>query len=210
MPPTRFHGPRINCESVPRLPARLVAWALDDPRKLPYVLRWYREERIRYGVADLVEALTVSRDGGYPEERTLLAREAGSAISVAVFRQPAAFGGSVPLLVCEGCGRPKQYLYAWERQGYRALRSWRWPCRQCAGLRFASEGHGRNAFGPYPRFPWEPYVFSSPARAANRKGWEAAVIAAHRRTLRAQLSPSLRARRSPARPMSARAQAVAV
>jgi hypothetical protein len=30
----------VNCEQVPFLPAWAVAWVLDDPRKIPYLLIW--------------------------------------------------------------------------------------------------------------------------------------------------------------------------
>jgi hypothetical protein len=33
-------------------------------------------------------------------------------------------------------------------------------------VRFASEGGGRNPWGPYPRYTWDPYVFSSLEQAA--------------------------------------------
>jgi hypothetical protein len=33
-------GCRVNCEHVPLLPARVVAWMLDDTRKIPYLLIW--------------------------------------------------------------------------------------------------------------------------------------------------------------------------
>ena len=36
----RFIGPRANCESVPCLPAAAVAWVLDDPRQVPYLMVW--------------------------------------------------------------------------------------------------------------------------------------------------------------------------
>jgi hypothetical protein len=36
----RFFGRRVNCEQVPLLPARVVAWMLDDTRKIPYLLIW--------------------------------------------------------------------------------------------------------------------------------------------------------------------------
>src|SRR5215475_13904521 len=36
----RFTGFRVNCESVPRLSARLVRIAMDDPRSIPYLLVW--------------------------------------------------------------------------------------------------------------------------------------------------------------------------
>jgi hypothetical protein len=39
----RFFGRRVNCEGVPLLPAWAVAWMLDDPRKIPYLLIWKSE-----------------------------------------------------------------------------------------------------------------------------------------------------------------------
>src|SRR5215472_14906010 len=39
-----FDGPRVDCEQVPLLPARAVAWVLDDPRKIPYLFVWKRAE----------------------------------------------------------------------------------------------------------------------------------------------------------------------
>ena len=40
----RFDGPRVDCEQVPLLPARAVAWVLDDSRKIPYLFVWKRAE----------------------------------------------------------------------------------------------------------------------------------------------------------------------
>ena len=34
----------MDCEQVPLLPAWAVAWALDDPRKIPYLFVWKRPE----------------------------------------------------------------------------------------------------------------------------------------------------------------------
>ena len=36
----RYFGARVNCESVPCLPAEAIAWVLNDPRKLPYLMVW--------------------------------------------------------------------------------------------------------------------------------------------------------------------------
>jgi hypothetical protein len=38
----RFGGYRVNCESVPCLPAHIVADCLADPRGIPYLLIWTR------------------------------------------------------------------------------------------------------------------------------------------------------------------------
>ena len=42
----RFMGPRINCENVPCLPVQVLAWMLDDPRNVPYLMIW-RTRRFR-------------------------------------------------------------------------------------------------------------------------------------------------------------------
>jgi hypothetical protein len=168
---SRFHGPRINCESVPRLPAYAVAWALADPRKTPYVLQWNVGGRFVVGVPELAESVRISR--ALADEHVILTRVSGSTGLVRVVRRTtvgAAIGSDL-LLVCRTCGQPKRHLYAWERNGSRLATSGRWPCRKCAGLRFESEGHRRpvemrGLWQPYPRDPWEPLVFSSQKRAA--------------------------------------------
>jgi hypothetical protein len=50
----RYLGARVNCEGVPRLPAGGVAWVLDDPRHVPYLMVW-KEQRSE----KLVEAVCV-------------------------------------------------------------------------------------------------------------------------------------------------------
>ena len=185
----RFYGFRVNCESVPRLPAAVVRWALDDPRRRPYVFLWrdWRADDIqRIRPDEIREALFVAR---YTPKETVLngyryaesvppgeewvsastldgkSEEPGSGIARAlrVIRVPLPRnGGRALLLVCPGfgCGKPRRHLYAWEIIGSRVARR-PWLCRTCARLRFASEGEGRNTWGPYPRYPWDPYVFSS-------------------------------------------------
>jgi hypothetical protein len=36
----RYFWPRVNCEQVPVLPARVVRLFLDDPRRVPYLVVW--------------------------------------------------------------------------------------------------------------------------------------------------------------------------
>ena len=50
----RYLGARVNCESAPCLPAGAVAWILDDPRHLPYLMVW-KDQRSE----KLVEAVRV-------------------------------------------------------------------------------------------------------------------------------------------------------
>src|SRR5450755_3276137 len=109
MASTRFHGPRIDCESVPRLPAYVVAWALADPRKTPYVLHWNVDGRFVYGVPDLAECVRISRDRA--GEHVILTRVSGSTGLVRVVRRTtvgAAIGSDL-LLVCSACGQPKRH-----------------------------------------------------------------------------------------------------
>jgi len=187
-------GLRVNVESVPRLPAAAVRWALDDPRRRPYLLLWRdwrADDRQRIRSDEIREALLVAR---YTPKETVLhgyryvesvppaeewakvttldgqsEKPTGFVRALRVVRIPLPRnGGRALLLICPGfgCGRPRRYLYAWEVMGSRIVRR-PWLCRTCARLRYASEGEGRNPWGPYPRDPWDPYVFSSLDRAAN-------------------------------------------
>lgn len=51
----RFIGPRMNCENVPCPPAAAVAWVLDDPRQVPYLMIWKEESS-----GELIEAARVA------------------------------------------------------------------------------------------------------------------------------------------------------
>src|ERR1700730_540843 len=44
----RYLGARVNCESAPCLPVGAVAWVLDDPRHVPYLIVWkdQRSEKV--------------------------------------------------------------------------------------------------------------------------------------------------------------------
>ena len=50
----RYLGARVNCEGVPRLPAGAVAWVLDDPRQVQYLMVWKDQ-----GSEKLIEAVRV-------------------------------------------------------------------------------------------------------------------------------------------------------
>jgi hypothetical protein len=183
----RFFGRRVNCEQVPLLPATVVAWMLDDTRKIPYLLIWkslsdgtvkeaariapYYEAAGR-GEPDWTGAFEIKRhDGSRDFIRTLL-------------RTLPRNRGRVRLLICPYCSIPRRGLYGWEPGGRftnSVVRS-TWGCRKCNGLRYASEGgalvrHDRGALaslfesfcGPIrsdrPE-SWLPYVFTSPEEAA--------------------------------------------
>lgn len=169
---------RVNSEIVPRLPAWAVRWVLDDPRGSPYLLLWRTEDRPISGIGEFAEAVRVSALPGRPppicsgEEWVSVTQHwrMGFVHALRLLRRPLPrHGGKALFLLCPRCGKPRRYLYAWGVAGPR-LTPRPWHCRSCAGLRFASEGEGRNPWGPYPRDPWDPYVFSSVKRAAEALG----------------------------------------
>jgi hypothetical protein len=49
-----FEGFRVNCESIPRLPAAAVRFAIDDPRQIPYLFVW-----TWMGASEIKEAVSV-------------------------------------------------------------------------------------------------------------------------------------------------------
>ncbi len=169
----RFDGYRVNCEVVPCLPARIVVHCLSDPRRIPYLLLW----RHRYsGILKEVVRLT----SPYPEYDWLnmgwveVKRGDGSKVSIRL--SPGARGS---FLICNFCQKPRRFLYAWEtNEGPRNVSQAAWPCRICAGLRYASEGGALVVrtrcpglkpisglmSGPRP-CTWELFVFTSPLAA---------------------------------------------
>jgi hypothetical protein len=157
-----YDGFRANCESVPRLPAWVVRFVLDDPRCVPYFLFW------RW--MDGGESKEVLGIRGLPPsgERIELKRRDGSSVTIHTLRRllPRNSGVAV-LLNCPCCSRPCRHLYGWSVSGERVVRSV-WKCRNCAGLRYTSEGtYVRFRWlGGYPRTsPWDPFVFTNLANA---------------------------------------------
>jgi hypothetical protein len=178
----RFLGRRVNCEQVPFLPAWAVAWVLDDPRKIPYLLIWkirsdgtvkeaarvapYYEAAGRGG-PDWTGSFEIKRhDGTRDFIRTLL-------------RTLPRNGGRVRLLICPYCSIPRRGLYGWEPGGRftNSVPRSTWGCRECNGLRYASEGgalliRSRGTLGlvfgtgysPRPE-SWLPDVFTSTEEA---------------------------------------------
>lgn len=166
---------RLNCESMPVIPAWLVRRNLDDPRKIPYLLIWRRESD-----GKIMEAvrLTCHADGysGYVQ----LKRTDGSATVLRIaWRALPRSGGSALMLLCFYCNTPRRFVYGWEWDSFSGwsnrVRSVSWQCRSCARLHYSSEGghlrqSGRGAiaaffrasFGNLPRPElWLPYVFTS-------------------------------------------------
>ncbi len=181
----RFYGRRVNCERVPALPAWAVGRVLDDPRKIPYLFVWKSpsdgtvQEVAR--VAAEVAPDPLPRETGWVE----IKRADGWCSFIRTVVSPLPRNrGKARLLVCPYCQAPRRALYGWTPGGRftNSVQRTHWQCRVCAGLSYASEGgalvfRGRGAiarlfeqrFGPCrsPRpEPWEPYVFTSPQKAA--------------------------------------------
>ncbi len=153
----RFEGFRVNCESIPRLPAwvvgQMINFPLEDFESHHLTWHWMNQDEVkesltlRFQQNGMVAALV--RNGGTSIENLGLVR-----------RHLPRFGGSFLLLVCPVCGRPRRHLYAWGLVEKRVHRT-RWQCRSCAGLRYRSEGTylctWARCFGGYPRTPpWDP------------------------------------------------------
>jgi hypothetical protein len=166
-----YDGFRVNCESVPRLSAWIVRCVLDDPRHVPYFLFWRWMDR-----GEPKEVLGI-RGRPTSEELVELKRIDGSSVAVhSVRRRLPHNGGSALLLNCPCCSRLCRHLYGWSVSGKRVVRSV-WKCRNCAGLRYTSEGSYVRFrwLGGYPRTsPWDPYVFTNLADAESAlrsKSW---------------------------------------
>jgi hypothetical protein len=165
----RFYGFRVNCENVPILPAWLVRKVWDDPRRIPYLLLWKGEWD-----GELKDAVRLVC---HPEEPLSdwveIKRTNGSVIRIYLVWRPLTHGGGRGLFLrCWSCGGLCRALY-----GYRVGNDGRfyrvqladWQCRECAGLRYSSEGgylRPRGMFGAFGSLPrprlWLPYVFTSP------------------------------------------------
>lgn len=184
----RFFGRRVNCEQVPMLPAWAVAWVLNDPRRIPYLLVWRSrsdgtiQEGVRIarhyespymGGLDWTDAVEIKRTDG---TRNFICT---------VLRPLPRNGGNTRLLFCPYCQILRRALYAWEVDHWgrytTSARTAAWKCRACAGLRHESEGGAlvhrsrgalcrivESAYGPLRSNrmePWLPYIFTSPEQA---------------------------------------------
>jgi len=153
---------RVNCEGIPRLPAWAIRWIIEDPRKVPYAIFWRNSSG---GIADMVR-VEINPDCPWLELQGLevaMTRPDDGCFLHGVRRPLPRGGGSDFLLVCPECFKPRRYLYAWGNRMGRVIPV-RWPCRSCAGLRYASEGTydpWRAIHGRHPRQDtWDPYVMT--------------------------------------------------
>jgi hypothetical protein len=165
------------------LPASAVRCALNDPRKIPYLLVWRSSQD---GL--IKEAVRIIRLGPPPylseADSIEVKRTDGSISRVRVLkRELPRKGGYDILLACPRCCSSRRGLYGWEAGGRytNSAQTSLWQCRTCAGLRYSSEGTALVLHGgqisrligyavpdlPSPRpEPWHPYVFTSPQEAA--------------------------------------------
>lgn len=169
---------RINCESIPVIPAWLVRSNLDDPRRIPYLLVWKDE---KHG-GEIKEAVRLARyvdphDPRATANHVEIKRTDGSVtILRIVWRILPGNGGRALLFVCSYCSTPRRHVYGWEWDSFSGwsnrVRRISWRCRSCARLRYSSEGGylspGKmfRALGNLPRpQSWFPHVFYSPQQA---------------------------------------------
>jgi hypothetical protein len=175
----RYVGARVNCESAPCLPAAAVAWVLDDPRQVPYLMVWKDQ-----GSEKLIEAVRVC---AYSRADSLdwtgwveVKRSDGSHVLIRTIERPLPRnGGKTRFVVCPLCQKARRALYGWRvnRRRTNSVFLTSWECRECTGLRYASEGgalrlrplpvvlEGRlfaiRENAPRPERCW-PYVFVNP------------------------------------------------
>jgi len=182
----RFLGfwARINCESIPVIPAWLVRKNLDDPRRIPYLLLWL-DTRDEHTVREAVRVVRWSdphepqATQNYVEIRRINVAHTGngSTILPIVWRVLPRNGGQALFLLCPYCNTPRRHVYGWEWDSFSGwsnrVRSISWRCRSCARLRYSSEGGYLSpgvmfrALGNLPRpESWLPYVFTSVEEAA--------------------------------------------
>jgi hypothetical protein len=155
-----------------------VAWVLEHPQEIPYLLIW--ESRSDDTVEEAVH-VAPHKEAGLVEIR----RQDGTSNFIRTLSRPLPRnGGSARLLICPYCQIPRRGLYGWQpggRMTTSVVRS-NWRCRACNKLRYASEGgalvvRGRGAMfrtletilgrgGSARPEPWYPYVFASPEEAA--------------------------------------------
>jgi len=174
---------RLNCESMPVIPAWLVRNNFNDPRRIPYLLVWKgeRDEEIKEAVR--LSCYVDPRDRLVAQHAELKRTDGSTTVLRIIWRMLPRNGGRALFLLCPYCGRPRRFFYGWEWDSYSGwsnrVRSISWRCRSCAQLRYSSEGgylrgSGRGslaaifraAFGNLPRpQSWLPYVFTSPDEA---------------------------------------------
>jgi hypothetical protein len=181
----RFVGPRVNCELVPCLPAGALAWVLDDPRQVPYLMVWKDDRSGEIVVIARVARYTAMDSGVQGARWVQISRPNGRRNWIlTIERAMPRERGKARFVICPRCQQPRRALYPWRLNPAELCAvagSATWLCRSCSQLRYASEGgallfHPRTALGrlieklegpsQHPRpDPWYPHVFSDPRDA---------------------------------------------
>jgi hypothetical protein len=176
----RFDGPSADCEQVPLLPARAVAWVLDDPRKIPYLLIWKKSEDCTVREVVRVSAYCEPRSQDVASWAEIKRPDGTRDLIRTLLKPLPRNGGKARLLICPHCQIPRRGLYGWEQGGPHttSVRRSSWGCRKCSFLRYASEGGALlirprgmlglvfgTGYSPRPE-SWLPYVFTSPKEVA--------------------------------------------
>ncbi len=138
----RFKGFRLNCESVPMLPAWAVREVWEDPRRIPYLLVW--KGRFDDQVKEAVRLARAVPKAQLPEADSVeVKRTDGSIVPVYLAWRWQPRGGRTLLLKCWQCQRPCRALYGYkvgdDGRFYKAVMA-DWQCRTCAELSYSSEG----------------------------------------------------------------------
>ena len=155
----RFYGLRVNVEDVPRLPAYVARYVLEDPRARPYLVTW-TDRRIGENETVALALRVEPQEGGLVRFRTR-----GLEAIAGTVRVPIPGGRAALLWRCPLCARARRFLYLGRISSW-GLGVARPGCARCNGLRWSSQGRplGRGRGGPLPRRPWDPVaVVSSPA-----------------------------------------------
>jgi hypothetical protein len=127
----RFLGERVNVEGTWRLPVFPARWALQDPRKWPYLVVWQDDEcgALAMKVSPSPPLAVRCTLAGYHEDFTLR-----------LLTRPIPGGRDSLLWLCPVCARPRRYLYPARVTGRGCVRLAPPACTRCAGLRWVSQG----------------------------------------------------------------------
>lgn len=168
---------RLNCESIPVIPAWLVRSNFNDPRKIPYLLVWKGERDGEIKEAVRLSCYVDPRDPLVAQHAELKRTDGSTTVLRIIWRMLSHNGGRALFLLCPYCNTPRRFVYGWEWDSFSRLsnrvRNTDWCCRSCNRLRYSSEGGYLcgpamfRALGNLPRpESWLPLVFTSPEEAA--------------------------------------------
>ncbi len=112
--------------------------------------------------SEIKESLTLHRMSGLSQIELKRGNGASQALAYTWHSLPRN-GGRGLMVVCPRCRRPRRFLYGWQNDGECVRRSL-WQCRECAGLRYQSEGtyipaNGASGAGIHAP-PWNPIIVS--------------------------------------------------